>query len=120
MKPDQMDLIDVLPENVKKIRALIRRRDESHDAHLEAKKKADELDDKIWEEVQAAGGKLSADGTLSLKLADDEILMIKQSPARLSIKVKSPKAAKDEVGGDDDVAEDVAGKEPPLNPRSKK
>jgi hypothetical protein len=118
-KPEQLELIEVLPENVKKIRTAIRKRDEYHDEHIAFKKKADEKDDEIWELVQAAGGKLAADGTLSLKLADDEILSIKQSPARLSIKVKSPKAAKDDDGGDDD-GEEVEGNEPALGSRSKK
>jgi hypothetical protein len=95
--PEQLDLIDVLPKNIKAIRKAIQQRDQFHDEHLVAKQNADDMDETIWKLVQEAGGKLGADGTLTLKLGEDEVLTIKQAPARLTIKVKSPKAAKDDA-----------------------
>ncbi len=112
---DQLDLIDVLPENVKKIRSLIRKRDEHHDLHLEHNTKAKELDKKIWEEVQAAGGKLDQTGKLSLKLSDEEVLVVSLGEARLSCTVKTPK--KSETVEDDE--EEEAGEAPPEAPTRK-
>ncbi len=108
---DQMELIPVLPENVKKIRALIRRRDEHHDQHIDHNKKAKALDLKIWEEVQAAGGKLDVSGKLRLKLAEDEILEVSRGEAKLSCKVKSRKGDTPEEG-DDDGEDDDDGETP--------
>ncbi len=117
MPTDQLDLIEVLPENVKKIRALIRKRDEHHDKHIDHNKKAKELDVQIWDQVQAAGGKLDATGKLTIKLSEDENLEVARGEARLSCKVKSIKKGKDDEGEkENDDAGDDDGKAPPEAP----
>ena len=117
MTADQMDLIDVQPENAKKIKALIRKRDKLHEQHLECKQAADQLDVEIMAAVKEAGGKPDVDGVIRIKVGDC-VIVIKPGKANLVVKEENQED-QETPEAEDEFEAAGGGEQPALTSRRK-
>lgn len=92
-EPEQLELIDVTPENARKIKSLIRRRDDANAEHLAFKQKADELDLQIMEEVKKTGAKPDNEGVWRVKVGDTTIEI---APGKAKLKIREKDNDKEE------------------------
>jgi hypothetical protein len=92
---EQLELINVEPENAKKIKRLIRQRNDFNELHLDNKRKADEKDVEIMDEIRKTGAKPDANGVLRVKVGDS-IIQVSPGKAKLKIEEKEAETAKED------------------------